>query len=560
MRSRLLALVLLAVVLSGSGMAAADSFEPDAGTVRLGDDPGQRDSVTFYVPNDVENPEAFAKTAVRDADLPVREVRTDEEEATDAYTPIHVTTTVGERTGLLSRTVDSSTLSSLAVFEESTVVVDIMDVATVDGVDRRIEQDGSRTLYAVSGDRDISYKLPFLRLGLFPTIVVAMTILPFVGFRWYGQRVVNREAAVEEKTHRLRIATAVGTFPLMIVLVPVLFEARLIDTTLLVVSGLLPGFSGSEIGEMILIMGTIIVPLVLSLLSVVLAVFPYDKQLRDTTIDSRSTAKKFVAGIAIGLLPMLGWFLLITQLPPGVFDNEAISIALLAVFLGVVMAVQPYLIMLLQDTSELQGPLRERINEFCAERQRPPRNVYRIDGGGNKLANALVAGTIPGLNYVFLTDYLIEEFPEEEIEAIVAHELGHIAHRHLWYRGGLALAVFGAWMLGFDRIGLDALADQFGFYGFFLPFMGLMAVYLVGIRGWLAVRQEHEADSYAAAQTDTETTVSALRRLGDANHQRENTGRLYNLLTLHPSIADRVEKLRASESPVEQRSETTEAR
>jgi STE24 endopeptidase len=550
MRARLLWCLVVVLLIAPSGIATADSFTPTAGAVVIDEDPGQRDTVTFYIPSDTDDPKSVARNGIEDAGLPVRELQVNKDERTVSYTPIAVTTTVGERTTVLGRSIDRDLLSALSVLENSRLVVKLPETATATGVGDSIAQDSGDTIYSASGDRDIQYHLPVRKLGVLCGIILGAALLPFVGVRLYGRRVMRSDGDTETKVHRLRLATTVGIFPLVLVLTPVLFEAGVASIAMFVVSGLVPSVTSSEVVGLFVVMGSVMGPMALAFIAVVLGVFPYDKQLRDTTIDARSAVKKSLAGLALMFIPLVGWFVLVTQLPASVFESNLVIVGLLAVFLGTIMALQPYLIMLLQNTRELDGPLRDRIDTFCTEQGRSLRNVYRIDGQGNKLANALVAGTIPGLNYVFITDHLIEEFPDEEIEAIVAHELGHLEHRHLWYQGGLSLLVFGGWILGADYIGFETLTDQFGFYGTFLPIMALMLVYLVVLRGWLAVRQEYEADAYAASLTGQQTAVRALSRLSDVNYQQKNTGWLYNRLTFHPSIADRVEHIQSTVNSV----------
>jgi STE24 endopeptidase len=546
MRASLLWCLVVILLIAPSGVAAADSFSPDAGTVVIDEDPGQRDTVTFYIPTDTEDPKSVARTTVQEAGIPVRDLQVNDEERTVSYTPISVTTTIGERTTLLGRSIDGGLLADLSVLKNSRLILKLPETARVTRLGDPIAQDSGDTVYPVDGGRDVRYHLPVQQLGVLCGIILGATLLPFAGVRWYGRRVMRSDGDTETKVHRLRLATTIGIFPLVLVLAPVLFEAGVAPTAMFVVSGLVPGVTSNEIVGLFVIMGSTMGPMALSFIAVVLGVFPYDKQLRDTTIDARSAVKKSLAGLALMFIPLIGWFLLVTQLPSSIFESNLVIVGLLAVFLGTIMALQPYLIMLLQNTRELDGPLRDRIDTFCAEQGRSLRNVYRIDGQGNKLANALVAGTIPGLNYVFITDHLIAEFPDEEIEAIVAHELGHLEHRHLWYQGGLSLLVFGGWILSADYFGFENLMDQFGFYGTFIPIIALMLVYLVVLRGWLAVRQEYEADIYAASLTGPTTAVRALRRLSDVNYQQKNTGWLYNRLTFHPSIVDRVEHIQST--------------
>ena len=50
------------------------------------------------------------------------------------------------------------------------------------------------------------------------------------------------------------------------------------------------------------------------------------------------------------------------------------------------------------------------------------------------VANAQVVGILPGLRYVMLSDRLLETMDDRQIEAVFAHEMGHIVHHHMsWF-------------------------------------------------------------------------------------------------------------------------------
>ena len=52
----------------------------------------------------------------------------------------------------------------------------------------------------------------------------------------------------------------------------------------------------------------------------------------------------------------------------------------------------------------------------------------------NNMGNAAVMGLVPQVRYILLSDLLLETMTESQIEAVFAHELGHIVHRHMaWY-------------------------------------------------------------------------------------------------------------------------------
>ncbi len=79
------------------------------------------------------------------------------------------------------------------------------------------------------------------------------------------------------------------------------------------------------------------------------------------------------------------------------------------------------------------GPLRDRLEAAAARAGMRAREilVWHTDG---RVVNAAVAGCLPRLRYVFLTDGLLARLEDEEIEAVFGHEIGHVRHRHLLLR------------------------------------------------------------------------------------------------------------------------------
>jgi STE24 endopeptidase len=79
------------------------------------------------------------------------------------------------------------------------------------------------------------------------------------------------------------------------------------------------------------------------------------------------------------------------------------------------------------------GPLRQRLEGLCRQSGIKYRQIllWRTE---NNVGNAAVMGVLPFMRYVLLSDLLLERMTDEEIEAVFAHELGHIVHRHMaWY-------------------------------------------------------------------------------------------------------------------------------
>ena len=60
------------------------------------------------------------------------------------------------------------------------------------------------------------------------------------------------------------------------------------------------------------------------------------------------------------------------------------------------------------------------------------RDILLVKDKKWKNANAMVVGIFSRFRFLYLTDYLIENFSMDETETIIAHELGHIKHKHLF--------------------------------------------------------------------------------------------------------------------------------
>ena len=143
--------------------------------------------------------------------------------------------------------------------------------------------------------------------------------------------------------------------------------------------------------------------------------------------------------------------------------------------------------------------LRDRMEAMCEMHRLRFRNIL-LWPTHNRIANALVMGVAPRFRYVLLSDLLLCEMSDEQIEAVFAHELGHVVHRHMiWYLVFmkvliLVLAVVALFLEAVQRnwlklpsfIPMDLLMTLAGFGGFLLAF------------GFISRRFERQADVFAA--------------------------------------------------------------
>jgi STE24 endopeptidase len=193
-------------------------------------------------------------------------------------------------------------------------------------------------------------------------------------------------------------------------------------------------------------------------------------------------------------------------------------------------------------TRPLEEPTRGRLEELLRHGGVRVRGIRVLDTRAQKVANALILGPLPRLRYIVVTDHLLQSLEPDEVDAIVAHELGHARQHHLPVKLGVLLAVaaalVGALILG-GRLLASAGPVVLVLAG---PLLLLMSVLLV--QGGLGLLLERRADEYAARLVGADAVVHALDRLAETNMLKRRTGMLWNLATHHPGIEQRVERLR----------------
>ena len=200
--------------------------------------------------------------------------------------------------------------------------------------------------------------------------------------------------------------------------------------------------------------------------------------------------------------------------------------------------------------------LRSRIEALLARCGFRSSGLFVMDGSKRSShGNAYFTGFGAARRIVFF-DTLLEKLAPAEIEAVLAHELGHYKRRHVWKRIGLlALA-----SLAFLRL-LGALIDAPWFYAglgmqaqgaapalvLFSLVIPLFAFPLSPLMSALSRRHEYEADAYAARQTRTADLVAALVKLYRDNAATLTPDPLYSTFyDSHPPAAARIAHLQGT--------------
>jgi STE24 endopeptidase len=170
-----------------------------------------------------------------------------------------------------------------------------------------------------------------------------------------------------------------------------------------------------------------------------------------------------------------------------------------------------------------------------------------------KKANAALAG-IGRTRRIIISDTLLAEHSDDEIEVILAHELAHHVHRDIWK--GIAFETILI-ALGFylaDLV-LTRFADAFGLMGkgdvAALPLLllagGAVSLALMPLANALSRAHERSADRYALEMTkNVPAFVSAMKRLGAQNLAEEHPSRIVQILFYtHPPVTARIDAAHA---------------
>lgn len=163
-------------------------------------------------------------------------------------------------------------------------------------------------------------------------------------------------------------------------------------------------------------------------------------------------------------------------------------------------------------------------------------------------ANAALMG-LGNTRRIVVADTLLGKFSDDEVEAVLAHELGHHVHRHIFR--GLAIQTAAAF-LGFYAVNLALLrlSHHWGFNGL-ADFANLPLVILVSMGVSLLLlpavnahsrHMERQADAYAlGAIANKSAFVSSMEKLADLNlAERRPNPWIEFFFHSHPSIEKRI--------------------
>lgn len=256
------------------------------------------------------------------------------------------------------------------------------------------------------------------------------------------------------------------------------------------------------------------------------------------------------AGIEIGaaLVAVEGLYWLLRRYPRRWWIPASTGSMLLSLFL---VYISPVVITPLFFTQRplADAGLRAQIVDLAARVGVEVDQVYVIDASrqGSE-GNAYVTG-VGGTTRIVLYDTLLASYPQDELLAVLAHEMAHWRRYHIWQ--GLILS-FVAAPIGFaaahvilrrvlPRWGIRHPADVAGL-PFLLVLLSIVTIVTLPVQNWQSRRWETEADRIALAAThDGPALARTFARLARQNLADPTPPRLVEVLfATHPAIGRRV--------------------
>lgn len=231
--------------------------------------------------------------------------------------------------------------------------------------------------------------------------------------------------------------------------------------------------------------------------------------------------KSSILSILIGGFLLFLALYLYNSLNDGFWLYLWIGLSLLMVFINMFYA--DLIVPIFNKLTPLEnGDLRKKIENYSKQVGYLLKNIYVIDGSKRSTkANAFFSGLGPRKT-IALYDTLIEKHTENELVAVLAHEVGHFKKKHVF--SGLLMSVIQIGVMAFFfelclklpeislALGGSGVSFHLGLIGFSIIFSPISMMSGI-LMNYISRKNEFEADSYAKETYNGDDLSLALKKL-----------------------------------------------
>ncbi|RDY61058.1 M48 family metallopeptidase [Flagellimonas nanhaiensis] len=208
-----------------------------------------------------------------------------------------------------------------------------------------------------------------------------------------------------------------------------------------------------------------------------------------------------------------------------------------------------------KQTPLKEGNLKESIENYAAKVGFELKNIFVIDGSKRSTkANAYFSG-FGKEKRITLFDTLINDLNEEEIVAVLAHEVGHYKRKHIIFSlfATLALTGFTLFILSLFinnpqislAIGVSTPSFHAGLVGFALLYSPISEITGLAMN-YLSRKFEFQADDYAKTTFSADPLVTSLKKLSKNSLSNLTPHPAYVFVHYsHPPLIQRIRNLKA---------------
>ena len=202
--------------------------------------------------------------------------------------------------------------------------------------------------------------------------------------------------------------------------------------------------------------------------------------------------------------------------------------------------------------------VKERIERLLARCGFAARGLFVMDGSKRSAhGNAYFTG-FGAARRIVLFDTLVGRLAPEEIEAVLAHELGHFKLRHVIKRaawlalGSLAVLAVLGWLVGepwfYAGLGVPGPVPRYAVaLVLFMLALPVFTFFATPIAALYSRQHEFEADAYAVRHASGQALVAALVKLYEDNASTLTPDPLHSLFyDSHPPASARIARLEAA--------------
>ncbi len=247
------------------------------------------------------------------------------------------------------------------------------------------------------------------------------------------------------------------------------------------------------------------------------------------------------------------------EIPKKLLSTTEGQVLYFLVFLFVVAMIAPAMIQKFWRCKPLEdGSLRNRIETLCRKAGLEYANILYWPIFGGRMITAGVMGLIKKFRYILVTNALLRHLAPSEIDAVIAHEIGHVKKKHLLFY----MVFFAGFMLlsyaTYDLIiyaliftePLFQLISRMGFaqttvfsVGFSLIFILSFLIYFRYIFGYFMRNFERQADCYVYTLFDSaQPLITTLEKIALTSGQPPDKPNWH-----HYSISERIAYLQKCE-------------